>query len=125
MPWWGILYIIVLSILSIAGITEQFRTKQISHGLATLISLIIFCAFVAGYFRADVSASIGIWCLPMLILVSIYDWWLSNYDLQPGSDNFMKPMPDAKSRLNDMSAMLILVPAYIAGLILCYRAYLA
>ena len=121
MPWWSLIYLLILTLLSIAGIAEQFRTKQIAHGLATTISLAFLCSFVIAYYDPKIANSIGIWIIPMLIMVALYDWWLANLDLQPGSENFMQKLPDVKSNLNNMSAMLILLPAYGAGVMVAYH----
>lgn len=122
MPWWSLVYLVILTLLSLAGIIELFRTKQIIHGLATAFSLICFCLFVAGVFKPDLAEQLGIYVIPMLILVALYDWWLADLDLQPGSSNFFKPLPDVKSKLNDKGALLILLPAYVSGLYLSYHA---
>ena len=121
MPWWGYLYLLILSLLGIAGTIEQFRTKEIFHALFTLFSLVVFGLMLWAYFNPEFGFQLGYWSVALLVAAGLYDWWLSNLDLQPNSDNFLKPLPDAKSRLNDMSALLIILPAYLAGLVVSYR----
>jgi hypothetical protein len=110
--------------LSIAGIVEQFRKFETVHGLATLISYIFFNLFVVAYFMPEVASMMGVLIVPMLIYVALYDWWLSDLDLQPKSPNFLKPLPEVKSKMSDMTAMLILLPGYIAGIAVAYRAFM-
>lgn len=124
MPWWGLFYLFVFGLLSIAGIVEQFRKFETVHGLATLISYIFFNLFVVAYFMPEVASLMGVLIVPMLIYVALYDWWLSDLDLQPKSPNFLKPLPEVKSKMSDMTAMLILLPGYIAGIAVAYRAFM-
>ena len=122
MPWWGYLYLLILVLLGIAGTIEQLRTKQTYHGLFTLFSLCTFGVFIWAYFNPDFGALLGLWAAPLIVAAGLYDWWLSNLELQPDSENFLKPLPDAKSKLNDLGATLIILPAYLAGIVVCYRA---
>lgn len=121
MPWWGYLYLLILVLLSTAGTFEQFRTKQNVHGVFTLFSLIVFCVLIWTYYNPGWDARLGYWSVVLLVAAGLYDWWLSNLDLEPSSENFLKTLPEAKSHLNDMSASLILLPAYLAGIAVCYR----
>ncbi len=121
MPWWGLIYLLVFGLLSIAGIIEQFRTKQTIHAIGTLLSAVFFSLFVIAYFHGDTANTLGLFIIPMLIYVGLYDWWLSDLDLQTNSENFLKPLPDVKSKLSDTGALLILLPGYLAGLTLAYR----
>lgn len=121
MPWWGYLYLLVLVLLGVAGTIEQFRTKQIVHALFTLFSLCVFGVFLWAYFNPDFGRVLSYWTIVLILAAGLYDLWLSNLDLQPNSDNFLKSLPDAKSRLNDMAAILIILPAYLAGAMVCYR----
>ena len=121
MPWWSLIYLAVFGLLSIAGIVEQFRTKQLIHAIATLLSAICFILFVVCYFNSEISNQIGLLIIPMLLFVTAYDWWLSDLDLQPGSETFFKTLPDVKSKLSDMGALIILLPGYLAGIMVAYR----
>ena len=121
MPWWGLIYLVVFGLLSIAGIVEQFRTKQTLHAIATLVSALFFALFVVAYFNDSTSSTLGLFIIPMLLYVGLYDWWLSDLDLKTDSENFLKPLPDVKSKLSDTGALLILLPGYVAGLTVAYR----
>ena len=111
----------IFGLLSLAGVSEQFRTRQIVHAVLSLVSAVFFALFVVAYYHQPTLSVLGIFIIPMLIFVAVYDWWLSDLDLQPGSKQFMKPLPDVKSRMNDITAMIILLPGYLAGLALSYR----
>lgn len=123
MPWWSQIYLLLLVLLSIAGITEQFRTKQTIHALGTSLCLIFFCLFVVAYFNQHVAEMISYGFIAMLLFVLAYDFWLANLELQPDSANFMKPLPDVKSRLSESGALIFLLPAYIAGVLVIYRLF--
>ena len=123
MPWWGFLYLLILVLLGIAGTIEQLRSKQTYHGLFTLFSLCTIGVLIWAYYNPDFGAMLGYWSLPLIVAAGLYDWWLANLDLQPDSETFLKPLPDAKSKLTDMSASLIILPAYLAGAMVCYRVF--
>lgn len=125
MPWWSLVYLLIFGLLSIAGIAEQFRSKQTTHGIATIASATCFSLFVVACFYQPAEQAIGIFIIPMLIYVGAYDWWLSDLDLQTDSDNFFKPLPDVKSKLSDTGALLILLPGYLAGLTVAYRVLIS
>jgi hypothetical protein len=59
----------------------------------------------------------------MLILVSVYDWWLANLDLEPKSKFFLQKLPEVESRMNNLTALAILLPAYAAGIMVAYRHF--
>ena len=122
MPWWSLLYLFIFGLLSIAGIVEQFRQRQTVHGLATLISYLFFNLFVVAYFQSEIASAVGLFIIPILLYVAVYDWWLSDLDLQPSSEQFLRPLPDVKSKRSDMAALIVLIPGYLAGLLLAYRA---
>ncbi|MCP3675215.1 MAG: hypothetical protein GY829_12190, partial [Gammaproteobacteria bacterium] len=115
-PWWGYLYIGVLGLLTFAGIIEELKKfgGQL-YALGTFLSLVIIVLFVFGYFKADLSGLIGLYSIPMLLFVIIYDFYLSGRDLSIGSKTFMQANEDIKSRMELSTATIIVAPGYLAG----------
>ncbi len=122
-PWWGYLYIAVLGLLTFAGIIEELKKLggQL-YALGTFLTLVIVVLFVFGYFRADISNLIGLFSIPMLLFVIIYDFYLSGRDLSIGSKTFMQANEDVKSRMDLLTATIIVAPGYLAGVSILYRA---
>ena len=121
-PWWGYLYIAILGLLTLAGIIEELK-KPGGHlyALGTLTTLLIVVVFVFGYFKSEISELIGLFSIPMLLMVLIYDFVLSGRNLVIGSKNFLKPMDDVKSKMDTLTASLIVAPGYLAGFVILYR----
>ena len=126
LPWWGYLYIAVLGLLTLAGIIEELKKPggQL-YALGTFTTLVIVVAFVFGFFMPEISELIGFFSIPMLLLVLIYDFVLSGRDLSIGSRNFMKPSDEVKSRMDLLTATLIVTPGYLAGFVILYRTIFA
>ena len=122
-PWWGYFYIAILGLLSLAGIIEELKQHggQL-HALGTFITLVFIVIFVFGYFDTNISDMIGLYSIPMLAFILLYDYILSGRNLILGSKNFLKPLDDVKSRMDLLTATVIVAPGYIAGLIVLYRA---
>ncbi len=124
LPWWGYFYIAVLGLLSLAGIIEELKQPggQL-HVLGTFITLIFIVIFVFGYFNREISDMTGLFSIPMLLFILLYDFVLSGRNLIVGSKNFLKPVDDVKSRMDLLTASLIVAPGYLAGAIVLYRAF--
>jgi len=123
LPWWGYFYIAILGLLSLAGIIEELKQPggQL-HALGTFITLVFIVIFVFGFFDNQISEMIGLYSIPMLVFILLYDFVLSGRNLILGSKNFLKPLDDVKSRMDLLTATVIVAPGYIAGLIVLYRA---
>lgn len=122
-PWWGYLYLAVLALLAIAGIIEELKKPGGAlYAVGTFATLLIIVAFVCGYFIASVGDAIGLLCLPMLLVALSYDFFLSGRNLIIGSKHFGEPMEEVKSRMDLMTATIIVTPGYLAGIALVYRA---
>jgi len=123
LPWWGYFYIAILGLLSLAGIIEELKQPggQL-HALGTFITLVFIIIFVFGFFDNQISEMTGLYSIPMLAFILLYDFVLSGRNLILGSKNFLKPLDDVKSRMDLLTASVIVSPGYIAGLIVLYRA---
>jgi len=123
LPWWGYFYIAVLGLLSFAGIIEELKKLDGKlHALGTFTSLVIVVVFVFGYFNSEVSSTIGLFSIPLLLFVVLYDFFLAGRDLMVGSKDFLKPVGDVKSRMDLLTATLIVAPGYLVGFVISYRA---
>jgi hypothetical protein len=122
-PWYGYLYMAVLGLLAFAGIIEELKKPGGKiYAFGTFMSLIILIAFVMGNFIAEIGATIGLFSIPLLLVALIYDLYLSSLDLTIGSKHFGEPLEEVKSRMDLMTASLIVAPGYLAGITVIYRA---
>ena len=120
--WYGYLYLAILGLLTLAGIIEELKKpggSLYAHG--TFTTLIILVAFVAGSFIPDVGQAIGYFSLPMLLAAIVYDFYLSGRNLILGSKYFGEPLDEVKSRMDLLTATLIVAPGYLAGFVILYR----
>ena len=123
LPWWGSLYLAVLALLTFAGIIEELKKPGGRlYALGTFITLSIVVAFVFGYFRPEIGEMIGFFSIPLLFIVLFYDFVLSRRNLVIGSKNFLKPTDQVTSRMDLLTASLIVAPGYVAGFVILYRS---
>ena len=122
-PWYGYLYMAVLALLAFAGIIEELKKLGGKlYAFGTFMSLIILIAFVVGSFITEIGVAIGLFSIPLLIIALVYDLYLSSLNLIIGSKHFGEPLEDVKSRMDLMTASIIVAPGYLAGIIVIYRA---
>ena len=122
-PWWGSLYIAILGLLTFAGIIEELKKPggQL-YALGTFITFVIIVVFVFGFFKPEIYDLISLFSIPMLIVVLFYDFFLSGRDLTIGSKTFMQSTDDVKSRMDLLTATIIVTPGYLAGFVILYRS---
>lgn len=127
LPWWASLYLITVLGLYIAGLfTEKKRSQHEIVGSA--MSLFSICTFVLCFFYAGLAVLFGYLVIPMA-LVGIY-WEFTRAvqetsyarkmlseegDLSEGEQDFLLNMAVGFNAL-------IIVPGYLAGIILSFRA---
>jgi hypothetical protein len=122
-PWYGYLYMSVLGLLAFAGIIEELKKLGGTlYALGTFMSLVILITFVVGSFNTEIGATIGLFSIPLLLIALVYDLYLSGLNLIIGSKYFGKPMEEVKSRMDLMTATIIVAPGYLAGIVVIYRA---
>ena len=123
LPWWAYLYLAILGLLTFAGIIEELKKPGGAlYALGTLTSFIIIAVFIVSYFQESVASFIGLFSLPLLLLALLYDFYLSEKNLIIGSKHFGEPIEDVKSRMDLLTASIIVAPGYLTGLYVCYRA---
>ena len=121
-PWYGYLYMAVLGLLAFAGIIEELKKPGGKvYASCTFITLIILLSFVLGVFNTEVGSALGYFSIPLLLIAIIYDFFLSDRNLIPGSKHFGEPMEEVKSRMDLLTASIIVAPGYLAGLLIIYR----
>lgn len=121
-PWYGYLYLAILGLLTFAGIIEELKKPGGNlYALGTFTTLVILVAFVVGSFNSEVAQAIGYFSLPLLLVALIYDFYLSGKNLILGSKHFGEPLDEVKSRMDLLTASLIVAPGYLAGFVIFYR----
>ncbi len=121
-PWWAYLYLAILGLLTFAGLIEELKKPGgILYAVGTFLSFSILSTFIVAVFIFEVAAFIGSLSILMLALVLFYDFYLSGRNLMIGSKHFGEPLDDVKSRMDLMTATLIVVPGYLAGIYIVYQ----
>ena len=111
------MYLAILGLLTFAGIVEELKKLGGTlYAMGTFLSLLIIIAFVVGSFLPDFGKKIGIFSIPMLLLILIYDFFLSGRNLIIGSKHFGEPLEETKSRMDILTASIIVAPGYFAGI---------
>jgi len=121
-PWWAYLYLAILGLLTFAGIIEELKKPGGAlYALGTFLTLLIIASFVVALFLPEISTMVGLFSLPMLLIALIYDFFLSGRNLIIGSKHFGEPLDEVKSRMDLLTASLIVAPGYLAGFVILYR----
>jgi len=123
-PWWAYLYLAILGLLTFAGIIEELKKPGGAlYAAGTFTTLVIIVAFVVGVFVAKVGNLIGLLSIPLLLIALVYDFYLSGKNLIIGSKHFGEPLDDVKSRMDLLTASVIVAPGYLAGIVILYRSF--
>ncbi len=126
LPWWVSLYLLVVLGLYIAGLfTEKPRSRDDFIGSA--MSLFSICTFVICYFNPEVSKLFGFLVIPLTICGVYWEFTRAiretSYaremlaeegDLTDGEQDFLLNMAIGFNAL-------VIVPGYLAGVILSLR----
>ena len=122
-PWWAYLYLSILGLLTFAGIIEELKKPGGAlYAVGTLTSFIIIIVFIVSYFQESVAEFVGLFSVPMLFIVLFYDFYLSEKNLILGSKHFGEPLEEVKSRMDLLTASIIVAPGYLTGFYICYNA---
>ena len=125
MPWWVWLYVAVVALLTVAGILEELKSGSKLHPLGTALSLASMIGCIAAAFIAEIASLLGLGVILLLAFVLLYDFWLSKKNLDLNPEAFWSNQPSVHSRMDILSATLIVAPGYLAGLWASYQAIMA
>jgi hypothetical protein len=124
LPWWAIIYLSFLSLLTLAGIIEEYKAGSKLHPLATLISLTSSLVLVYAFFDPEFTQLLGIYSLLLLGFTLLYDFYISSKNLDLKPSKFWQSQGLVRSRIDWLTATIIVAPAYIAGIVVAYRVLL-
>ncbi|MCB1591895.1 MAG: hypothetical protein KDI90_05530 [Alphaproteobacteria bacterium] len=128
-PWWGVLYLVVLLSLTVAGILEDFKNNP-KGACSSAISCFFSYVFVAGYFNENWAAKFGWVLIPMVIYGLMWEFYASVRETgkaQQELQTYDDLTDDEKSFLLNMAVMFnafVVLPGYLAGVKLCVDLFL-
>jgi len=122
MPWWAILYLVILSIVIIISVIKEFIDKRnLLHIFAEFASGSIGFIFIIAVWKENLATMIGWFVLPLLLFSIIWDQYslthMKNSSYEDLSDQENKDM----DRYSKLFAILFVLPCYISGGLLAYR----
>ncbi|MDH5765241.1 MAG: hypothetical protein OEZ38_04425 [Gammaproteobacteria bacterium] len=124
MPWWAIVYLVILTtVIVISIIKDRIDQKSIYYQLGELVSGVIGVLFIISYWNLDLIALLSWLSIPLLIYAISWDQYAlahlrkSNYpDLTEEENRDM----DKYSRI---FAIMFILPCYIAGILIIYKLF--
>lgn len=128
-PWWAVLYLVVLFSFTVAGIAEDWRRNP-PGACSSAISCFFSIVFVIGYFNEMWAAKFGWVLIPMVIYGLMWEFYASVRESGQAEEE-LKTYDDLtdeeKSFLLNMAIVvnaMIVLPGYLAGLRLCVDLFL-
>lgn len=122
MPWWAIIYLVVLGIVVVISIVKDYFDKRGSgYIIGEFVSGVLSFVFVVAYWQGNLASMIGWLVVPLLVYAITWD----QYALSKMQRSDYADLTDQENRDMDrysrIFAVLFIAPCYIAGILLIYR----
>lgn len=121
MPWWAYLYLALLLLATIGGISDDMRRPYKEFFISCeLVSAVFVVFFMTAYFHASVAAMLGASIFVMFALGMVYEFisahrTLSEHDRNPDPELTPREAVVLKN-LGLILGNLFIVPGYVFGL---------
>lgn len=127
MPWWAGLYLLVaLIVFAMSWSVDAARTHN--NIVASSLSLFTICVSVLGFFNQEIAGFFGLMIIPM-VAIGVYWEYIRSVRETDLAQKMLDDDPELTQGQREVLlnvAMvfngLIIVPGYVAGLILCFNA---
>lgn len=128
-PWWAVLYLVVLLSLAAAGALEDLKSNP-KGACSSAISCVFSFVFVVGYFNEAWAAKFGWVLIPMVVYGLMWEFYASvreSGQAEAELKGYDELTDDEKNLLLNAAIVmnaLIVLPGYLAGLKLCVDLFL-
>lgn len=123
MPWWVILYLVLLAAMIGVALIKDYRDKGgFFHMLAEFFSGVIGFVFIYALFHPELGTLIGWLALPLLAYAIIWDQYaMRTMEKSAYADLSEQENADMDS-YSKLFAFLFILPCYIAGVIISLQS---
>ncbi len=124
MPWWAILYLIILSIVIIISVIKEFTDKRnMLYIFAEFLSGTIGLIFIIAIWKDNLAAVIGALVLPLLLYSISWDLYALSHMKKSSYEDLSDQENKDMDKYSKLFAILFVTPCYFSGGLLTYKFY--
>ncbi|TNF33992.1 MAG: hypothetical protein EP315_07800 [Gammaproteobacteria bacterium] len=122
MPWWSILYLVILSIVILISLIKDYIDKRpFSYILGEFLSGAIGFTLVIAVWKQNLAGSLGWLVVPMLLYAIAWDQYALSKMRKSSYPDLTEEENRDMDRYSKIFAVLFVLPCYLAGAVLGYR----
>jgi hypothetical protein len=124
MPWWAILYLVLLAVTIIISVVKEFIDKRnLLHIFAEFTSGALGFVFVIAIWNEDMHSMIGGLILPLLLYTITWDQFALTNMKKSSYEDLSDQENQDMDRYSKLFAILFVLPCYFAGGLLTYKYF--
>ena len=122
MPWWAILYLVILSIVIIISVIKEFIDKKnLIHIFFELTSGALGFIFIIAVWNEDLTSFINWLVFPLLLYTIAWDQYALSQMKKSSYEDLSDQENKDMDRYSKLFAILFVLPCYFSGGLLAYR----
>ena len=124
MPWWAILYIVILMVVIIISvIKDRIDNKSILYQSGELLSGITGILFIYSLWNTQLITVLSWLSVPLLLYIITWDQYALRHIRKSNYPDLTEEENRDMDRYSKIFAILFILPCYIAGILLIYKLY--
>lgn len=124
MPWWVILYLIILTtVIIISVIKDRIDNKSFYYQSGELISGVTGLLFIYSYWNIELITGIGWITIPLLLYAISWDQYALRHMRKSNYPDLTEEENRDMDKYSKIFAMLFILPCYIAGLLVISKLF--
>lgn len=124
MPWWAILYLVILMVVIIISvIKDRIDNKSILYQSGELLSGITGVLFIYSVWNMELITLISWLSVPLLLYTIIWDQYALRHIRKSSYPDLTEEENRDMDQYSKIFAILFILPCYIAGILLIYKLY--
>ena len=125
MPWWAILYLVILTIVIIISvIKDRIDNKSILYQSGELLSSITGFLFIYSVWNMELMTLVSWLSIPLLLYTITWDQYALRHIRKSNYPDLTEEENRDMDQYSKIFAILFILPCYIAGLLLIYKLYI-
>ena len=124
MPWWAILYIVILMVVIIISvIKDRIDNKSILYQSGELLSGTTGILFIYSLWNMQLITVLSWLSVPLLLYIISWDQYALRHIRKSNYPDLTEEENRDMDRYSKIFAILFILPCYIAGILLIYKLY--
>jgi len=122
MPWWAILYLIILAIVIIISVVKEFIDKRNQlHIFAEFASGALGFLFIIAIWNEQLATMMSWYVIPLLLYTISWDFYALSHMKKSAYKDLSEQENKDMDRYSKLFAILFVLPCYFSGGLLAYR----